>query len=200
MAAAERSCPLAIQFGDAQYFGTTVKQTLRLGRRLGRAIVNPCPDAILSPTAPVPPGDGVVVAIAGVRPSVALGAADSPHTAYVAFGYFPELPSYPLHEGGIRDRTRGCRVTATFSLVGRVRVHSSGLVVQVDRGSESLHVRPHVTMIQLLLDARTRIEGFERNGLPYVARGDRLRASGITCQFKGASSPAVVARTIRPAG
>src|SRR5207248_4608865 len=81
MAAAERSCPLAIQFGDAQYFGTTVKQTLRLGRRLGWAIVNPCPDAILSPPAPVPPGDGVVVAIAGVRPSVALGAADSPHTA-----------------------------------------------------------------------------------------------------------------------
>jgi hypothetical protein len=197
--AAERSCPLAIQFGDSDYFGMAVKQTLPLGRRLGRAIVYPCSDGILSPPDPVPPGDGVVVAIAGIRPSVAVGAVGSPHTAYVAYGYFPELPSYPLHEGGIRDRTRGCRVTGRFSLVGRVRGHSSGLLVRADRSSGSLDVRPHVTLVQLLVDGHTRIAGFRRNGLAYVTRNDRIRASGVTCQFPGAGSTAVVARTIAPA-
>jgi hypothetical protein len=71
-------------------------------------------------------------------------------------------------------------------------------VVQVDRSSESLQARPHVTLFQLLVDARTRIEGFERNGLPYVTTGDRIRSSGVTCQFQGTRSPAIVPRTITP--
>jgi hypothetical protein len=193
------SCPAPIQFGNAQYFGTTVKRTLRLGRRLGRAIVDSCPDAILSPPAPPQPDGGVVVAIESIPPSVAVGAAGKPHMAYLAFSYFPELASHPLHEGPGRDLTRGCRVTGRFSLVGRVKRHGSALLVQVDRSSGSLEIKPHVTFIQLLVDAYTRVEGFERNGLPYVAAGDRLRSSGVTCQFQGPQSPASVARTIRPA-
>jgi hypothetical protein len=198
--AAEASCPLNIQFGDTEYLGTRVKRTLRLGRRLGRGIVFACPGTILSPPPPPPPADGVVVAIAGIRPSVAVGAAGQPHLAYLAFGYFPELASHPLHEGGVRDFTRGCHVTGRFSLVGRVKQHGSALLVQVDRSSGSLQVRPHVTFVQLLVDARTRIEGFERNGLPYVTEGDRLRSSGVTCRFQGAQSPAIVVRTITAAG
>ena len=86
------------------------------------------------------------------------------------------------------------------ALVGRVKRHGSALLVQVDHSSGSLYVRPHVTFVQLVVDAHTRIEGFERNGLPYVTRGDRIRSSGVTCQFQGPQSPAIVARTIRPAG
>jgi hypothetical protein len=192
-------CALVVDFDGARYVGATVKQTLRLGRRLGRAFGEPCPDLISNPQPPTVPSDGVVVAIAGIPPSVAVGAAGQPHTAYLADGYFPELPSHPLHEGPPRDSTHGCRVTGRFALVGKVRVHSSALVVQVYRSNGSLEVRPHVTLIQLLVDARTRIEGFARTGLPYVTAGDRLRASGVTCQFPGAGSPAVVARTIGPA-
>lgn len=188
-----------VDFDGAEYLAATVKQTLPLGRRLGRAVVEPCADLVDSPPTPAAPSDGVVVAIAGIPSSVAVGAAGRPHTAYLADGYLPELPSHPLYEGSARVFTRGCRVTGRFSLVGRVRLHSSGLVVEVDRSSGSLQVRPRVTLIQLPVDARTRIEGFERNGLPYVAAGDRLRASGVTCQFPGAGSPAVVARTIAPA-
>jgi hypothetical protein len=190
------SCPLNIRFGDTHYVGTAVKRTLRLGRRLGRAFVDPCPDLIARPSEPVAPGGASVMAIVGIPPSVAVGAAGQRHFAYLAFGYFPELPSHPLHEGRVRDLTRGCRATERFSLVGRVRVHGSALMVEVDRSSGSLDVRPRVTVIQLLVDKHTRIEGFDRNGLPYVTAGDRLRSRGVTCQFRGAGSPAVVARTI----
>jgi hypothetical protein len=193
------SCPLSIRFGDAHYLGRSVKRTLRLGRHLGRAIVDSCPDSgIFTLQTREAPGGGAVVAIRGIPPSVAVGAAAQRHTAYVAYGYFPELPSYPLHEGRAPDYTRGCRVTGRFSLVGRVRLHSSALVVEVDRSSGSLVAGRGATFIQLLVDARTRIEGFERNGLPYIAAGDPLRSSGVTCQFPGPHSPAVVARTIAP--
>ena len=52
--------------------------------------------------------------------------------------------------------------------------------------------------IQLLVDSHTQITGFDRNGLPYVTASDRVRSSGVTCQFQGASSPAIVARAISP--
>jgi Family of unknown function (DUF6281) len=196
--AGAEGCALAVDFDGVEYLGTTVKRTLHLGRRLGRAFVEPCPDVIDSPPTPAAPSDGVVVAIAGIPSSVAVGAAGRPHTAYLADGYFPALPSHPLHEGSARNFTRGCRMTGRFSLVGKVRLHSSALIVQVDRSSGSLEVRPHMTNIQLLLDARTRIRGFERNGLPYVTAGDHLRSSGVTCQFQGTQSPAIVARTATP--
>jgi hypothetical protein len=192
------SCPLVVQFGRVQYLGTTVKQTLRLGRRLGRAFAEPCSDAILAPSAPDAPSGGAVAAIIGIPPAVAVGVPGQPHTAYLGFGYFPELANHPLYGGRVRDFTRGCRVTGRFALVGRVKRHGSALLVQVDRSSGTLVVRPHVTLVQLLVDAHTRVEGFERNGLPYVTIGDRLRASGITCQFQGPQSPAIVARTIIP--
>jgi Family of unknown function (DUF6281) len=190
------SCALAVRFDGVDYLGSTMKQPLHLGRALGQATLPPCQDSN-SPGPPPTESAVDVVAIAGVPPSVAIGAAGDPHTAYLAVGYFPELPSYPLHEGGAFDYTSGCRVTGTFSLTGTVRQHGSALLVEVDGRSGSLEAAPGST-IQLLVDARTRIDGFDRNGLPYVAAGDRLRSSGVTCRFQGASSSAVVARTIGP--
>ena len=191
------SCALAIRFNGVDYLGATMKQRLRLGRALGQATVPPCPD-FNNPKAPPAPGGGVdVVAIAGVAPSVAVGAAGDPHTAYVALGYFPELPSYPLHEGPGRDYTSGCRVTGTFNLTGTVSQHGSSLLIHVNQRSGSLEAEPGST-IQLLVDARTQVDGFDRNGLPYVTAGDNVRSTGVTCQFRGATSPAVVARTIAP--
>ena len=187
-------CALAVRFDSVDYLGRTVKQ-LRLGRALGRGTLPPCRDS----NGPPEVGGAVdVVSIGGVPPAVAVGAAGDAHPAYLAAGYFPELPSHPLHEGGARDFTNGCRVTGTFSLVGTVRRHVSTLLVEVSERSGSLEAAPGST-IQLLVDAHTRIEGFERNGLPYVTRGDRIRSSGVTCQFRGPQSPAVVARTIAPA-
>jgi hypothetical protein len=145
-------------------------------------------------------GGGVnVAAIADVPPSVAVASAGDPHTAYLAVGYFPELPSYPLHEGAARDYTNGCNLTGAFTLFGTVSQHSSALLVKVDERTGSLDVQPG-SIVQLLVDSRTRITGFARNGLPYVTAADRVRSSGVTCQFQGASSPAVVARTITPDG
>jgi hypothetical protein len=188
-------CALALRFDSVDYLGTTVER-LRLGRALGQGTLPPCRDS----NGPPEVGGAVdVVSIVGVAPAVAVGTAGDAHTAYLAEGYFPELPSHPLHEGGARDFTSGCRVTGTFSLDGTVRQHVSTLLVDVSERSGSLEAAPGST-IQLLVDARTRIDGFERNGLPYVTAGDRLRSSGVTCQFQGAGSPAAVARTIGSAG
>lgn len=195
----EGSCALAIRFDGVDYLGTTMKQTLRLGRPLDQATVPPCPD-FNDPKAPPAAGGGVnVAAIADVPPSVAVASAGDPHTAYLAVGYFPELPSYPLHEGAARDYTNGCNLTGAFTLFGTVSQHSSALLVKVDERTGSLDVQPG-SIVQLLVDSRTRITGFARNGLPYVTAADRVRSSGVTCQFQGASSPAVVARTITPDG
>jgi len=120
-----------------------------------------------------------------------------PQTAYLAVGYFPELPSYPLHEGAARDDTNGCHLTGAFRLFGTVSQHSSALLVKVNERTGSLDVQPG-SIVQLLVDSRTRITGFARNGLPYVTAADRVRSSGVTCQFQGASSPAIVARAITP--
>ena len=188
------SCALAIRFDGVDYLGTTVKQTLPFGGPLGQGTLPPCQDS----NGPPEVGGAVdVVSIAGVPPAVAVGAAGDAHTAYLAEGYFPELPSHPLHEGAARDFTSGCRVTGTFSLEATVRQHVSALLVEVNQRTGSLEAAPGST-IQLLVDAGTRIDGFERKGLPYVTAGDRLRSSGVTCEFPGAGSPAVVARTIAP--
>jgi Family of unknown function (DUF6281) len=193
------SCALAVRFDGIDYLASTMKQPLQLGRTLGQATLPPCPD-FNNPDAPPAAGGAVeVAAIAGVPPAVALGAPGDPHTAYLAPGYFPELPSYPLDTGAPRDYTDGCHITGHFSLTATVSRHASTLLVTVTQPSGSLETRPGST-IQLLVDARTHIDGFEENGLPYLTTGDRLRASGVTCQFQGTSSPAVIARAIAPAG
>jgi hypothetical protein len=197
-ASAGPSCPLVVTFRSTDYYATTVKETLTVGRPLGRAVVEPCGDSVLNPQPPAAPNGGEVAAVAGVPPSVAVGVAGRPHTAYLAFGYFPELPGYPLHEAKVRS-TKGCRMTGRFTLAGTARLHAPLLLVQVLRGSGSLGARPGgVTFVELQVDTRTRVEGFDRNGLPYVTADDRLRAAGVICEVRGALSPALVARTIAP--
>jgi hypothetical protein len=50
---------------------------------------------------------------------------------------------------------------------------------------EGDQVRRDLGRTPLFVDARTRITGFDRNGLPHIVEGDRLRATVLECTASG---------------
>ncbi len=112
----------------------------------------------------------------------------------VAAGYFPQLPAFPLVPPGAPfDATRTCRLGPALVLTGRALPGTGMLNLGHVRSSLPERLFDHM-LINLEVDAHTRITGLARNGLPYIGTGQRVRIAARRC---GGS---VVARTIAPAG
>jgi Domain of unknown function (DUF5666) len=93
------------------------------------------------------------------------------------------LPEHPLHRSlhGSRDRPR---------------IRARGRRCRVDGEIDSLftrQIRAGDRTLGFAVDARTRIDGFDRDGLPYLKEGDRVRIHGYGCD-----GDAMVARRIEP--
>jgi hypothetical protein len=129
--------------------------------------------------------------IAGVPPAVAIL---SDRWILAAAGYFPQLPGFPLvPRSAPYDATRTCRLGPALTLTGRALPETGRIVLADVRSSRPERMSDHL-LINLEVDAHTRISGLSRNGLPYVGTGQRVRIAARRC---GGS---VVARTIAPAG
>jgi hypothetical protein len=102
---------------------------------------------------------------------------------YVNDGFFIELPDHPLHDQfyGGPNRPRAIARGQTCVLEGEV-VNLDVLVVRTD-GLD----------VTVRLDARTRISGFARAGLPYLSEGDQVRVHA-----RGCGDDYVLARRIEP--
>jgi hypothetical protein len=109
--------------------------------------------------------------VPGVPPEVAVYPEWEISTTYVNAGYRTELPSHPLH-----DRIHGSGDRPRHRPRGR-RCRLDGEVVSMFAPA----IRTGDRRLGFSVDVRTRIDGFDRGGLPYLKRGDRVRIHGYGC-------------------
>jgi Family of unknown function (DUF6281) len=132
--------------------------------------------------------------LAGVDPRVAVAVQGEPEHAYLARGYFVQLPSHPLHQAlsraqRMRSELEGCADTRPLAFEGTVR-SSTGATIGVSKGKGEAF---------LFVDQYTRVQGLARNGLPYVAPGQRIAVEAMVCLWPDGRLRKVVPRRISPA-
>jgi len=122
--------------------------------------------------------------VRGIAPAVALYPEIGVDTMYVNEGFPTELPDHPLHNFlyGSPERPRRRDGGRTCRLDGVVTPIAFGIAIEV-----------HSQEIDVVFDARTRVRGFRRAGLPYFREGDRVRVHGRRCR-----EDRVLARRIEP--
>lgn len=205
---ASASCARLLFWDGVRYDGTgrNFAKQVRFGGQVGEALNPPCNDTGGSsePGCEGEVGEAVpVFRLAGIDPEVAVGARHYEREVYLAAGYFTELPDHPLHiaifkSPWLPNERAGWRCgPPILDLPGAVvnQTPGAGWVFQVR--FEGDRVRREVGRTALFVDARTRIDGFDRNGLPYIEEGDRLRATVRECTASGGRYK-VVADTISP--
>jgi hypothetical protein len=106
--------------------------------------------------------------VGDIPPEVAVYVDGENGAVYTNPGAFIELPAHPLHDnyfGGPRRPRRPARGD-------RCQVDGQALLVP------SLAVRTANGQRNVVVDARTRIEGFDHAGMPILATGDFVRIHG----------------------
>ena len=171
----------------SQYWSAAAAPRVNQGAALRRAVAPGCNDTGGATPAPSPVGARAIV---GVPPAVAIR---SQGMVMVATGYFPQLPGFPLVPRPAPVGTSTCRPGRALVLTGRALPGTGQMVLADVRSSRPVPLSDH-ELINLEVDAHTRITGLARNGLPYIGTGQRVRIAARRC---GGS---VIARTITPAG
>jgi hypothetical protein len=139
----------------------------------------------------------------GVDSSVAVGVREGKTPVYyLGPGYFPALSDHPLHDAIFKgradrpDERAGWECGPPIELSGTVdRTPRCGTVLAVRFAGD--RVRRQYGYTGVFVDAGTEIDGFRRNGIPYIESGDKLRASVWECTASGERYK-VVADRIRP--
>jgi Family of unknown function (DUF6281) len=140
--------------------------------------------------------------LSGVDPRVAVAVRGEPDAAYLAAGYFIELPGHPLHaalEWTPRSLNEliGCAKSPPMRVEGTIRYGPApGLDVSERDDVASRYVASEAL---LFVDAHTRVEGLSRNGLPYVAPGADVTIDAIGCLTREGKLAKLVPRRISPA-
>lgn len=194
---ASASCVDSLSWRGTGYGGAAPKQpkVLKIGARLEtKALIPPCIDTVPAPD-PLPKAAKVVVRrYVGVPPQLALSTRDG--GVWVAEGYFPAMPSHPLHRAfygrrpGVPDATRGIRCSRSRTV--RAVVGNAFFGLEVDPRGERRR-------LDVAVDALTSIVGFDRFGTPHLKRGDRIAVSGVSCRDPDLYPPGFfVARLVRP--
>lgn len=135
--------------------------------------------------------------VAGIPPSVALLTG---HETVAAFGYFPQLPGFPVDDGAPPvDETRGCRLGGPVRISGPAALGLGLMSVHVRQATVHLH---HLVRgsAQIFVDRHTTFTALSRNGLPYVGQGQLVRVDARFCKVPGSIGTKIVARRIAPAG
>jgi hypothetical protein len=162
---ASAQCAFIVVRHDRAYFlyGAHGHSRIRPGPPLVGTLEPGCSDV---PGVPAPAATRVRARrIVGVSPAVAVVVRGQ---ALVAMGYLPQAPGFPLP--GLGDRPKRCRIGAPASLTGTAHFFAAG--IQLAAGG-----RP----VDVFLDARTRVTGLTRHGLPYIGEGQRVRIDAVHC-------------------
>ncbi|HET7170058.1 MAG TPA: hypothetical protein VFI18_00315 [Gaiellales bacterium] len=193
--AAGAACGLIVVWHDRAYWGFGGGPAESDGKRLDGAVEPGCND-----TAGANERPSAVAArtIPAVPPAVAIFSEG--HTL-VASGYFIEPSDLRVGDAAvpIHDETRGCALGGPVRIVGPAHPGFGLIDVTVDRTTVRLHHLLHGAAL-MFPDGRTRFEGLERNGLPYIAEGQRVRVDARFCKVPGSIGTKIVARRISPAG
>ena len=173
------ACAAALMHGGMLYRGTGVDagRGVRSGELIEEGFSLPgCNDG----GGPEPDRSTTVFAVRGVSPELAV---IDDASLYVNVGYFTELPDHPLHEVLHDGSSKSGGGGSPCMIDGRVLEMFFSLWMQTQRGRR----------VSVAVDVHTRIEGFDRAGLPYLEENDAIRVHG-RCR-RGA----VLARRIEPA-
>lgn len=193
---AHAACAYILVWHDRAYsgFGGPNQRPVEAGRPVDGALFPGCND---TGGADEHPTSAPARRVAGIPPSVVLL---SGHETVVAFGYFPQLPGFPVDNGAPPvDETRGCRVGGPVRISGPAGLGLGLLNVHVRRTTVHLH---HLLRgsAQIFVDLHTRFSGLSRHGLPYVGQGQLVRVDARFCKVPGSIGTKIVARRISAAG
>lgn len=149
-----------------------------------------------------------VKSVEGIHPSIAVADGSTRSGVWAAPGYLIESPQHPLHEAlaenwGYADRRSSYRCEETL----RTRARSlttpdlgQGLeIVAVNPAVEDLLVAPRGNR-SVAVDSATELSGFDRNGVPYVGKGDDFMLVVNVCVDEDdpvPSGPFLVAESVR---
>jgi hypothetical protein len=158
------ACADGIVWHDTFYLGGELPghPRLRTGARLQGGIRPACNDSNGEP-----PGKDRATDLwrfEGIPPEIAVSGAEIPARVYRNPGAFVELPQHPLHANYFESPHRPVR---------RMR----GKPCTVDGRVESLSAF-YVDGRNVIVDARTRITGFDDAGMPILREGDAVRITG----------------------
>jgi hypothetical protein len=140
--------------------------------------------------------------LAGVDPRVAVAVRGEPDAAYLAAGYFVELPSHPLHQAidwpaRSLNELIGCSKSPPMRVEGTIRYGPS---TSLDVSQRDEVARRYVgAEVLLFVDAQTRVERLSRNGLPYIADGTEIAVDAVGCLTREGKLAKLVPRRISPA-
>jgi hypothetical protein len=155
-----------------------------LGERLGRTATLGCAGEPLHRV--------TIFEVRGVSPSIAIAVQPVGRRRYVGLGpgYIVESPRHPLHRAAYggedepdhyadhhcrRPRTLPVRVLTTPVY------ETKWLRVGAERTADRRYLRGGNVGGILSIDARSELEGLDREGVPYIEAGDRLRAVLRAC-------------------
>lgn len=184
------SCAQTVEWRRTTYDAVPARQaSTSLTRRLGRGEVVPCLEARGCAGTP-PARNATILRIEGVDPEVAVGVEEDAGSVYLAEGYFVELAGHPLHRAvfgrdGTPNETAGLDCGRAFRRIGR-RVPPLTSVLRVELDGQDREAT-------FFVDAKTEIAVPERNGLPYVADGQRISITARACGARGGAAKLVAA-------
>jgi len=140
--------------------------------------------------------------LAGVDSQVAVAVRGEPDVAYLASGYFIQLPSHPLHDAldwpaRSLNELIGCAKSPPMRIVGTIRYGAATGLDVSERDDVALRYVGSETL--LYVDARTRVERLSRHGLPYIADGTKVAVDAIGCLTREGKLAKLVPRRISPA-
>jgi hypothetical protein len=194
--AAQAGCAYIIVWHDRAYsgFGGPKQRPVEAGRPVNGAVFPACSDTVGADAhATSAPARRVV----GIPSSVVLLSGDE---TVVAFGYFPQLPGFPVDNGAAPvDETGNCRLGGPVRITGDADLGLGTIIVHVRQTTVRLHHLFHGTA-QVSVDRHTRFSGLRRNGLPYVGQGQAVRLDARFCKVPGSIGNKIVARRVSPAG
>jgi Family of unknown function (DUF6281) len=178
------SCVPLLEWHDATYWGGQPGK-VKLGESLGEATEPGCAD-----TGGAEPAENEVevFAIEGVDPAVAF--ATRPDFVFLAEGYVLESPAHPLHEliygreGSPAPPEERCGNPATAEATA-VESAAYGLIFRVTDVAGGDAVFRQTGEREVVFDAETAFSGLKRNGVPYVAAGDRFELRARPCKQGG---------------
>jgi hypothetical protein len=101
---ARASCGETVRWADTTYFPVGASQgPLTAGVALAGGVVPRCPGTMRPPSRDTPVR---LRAIAGITPQAALVRADRPNRIFMAPGFVPQLPDFPLHDAIYGSRSK----------------------------------------------------------------------------------------------
>jgi hypothetical protein len=194
------SCAIAVRWRDVLYEGHVARHaTPERGASLGEGEIPHCGAGGRC----APPEEEVgVFSLTGVPVDVAIAAPglEGEPLVFLAPGTFPALPDHPLHEaffGSPRKPNYRQRCGEPFGFTGEVSQAMFNPRIRVAEPVPEQLEEDDDGQVWLELDANSRVEGFDRNGVATIAEGEEIAVTARLCEGSG-EVPGPVVAVLRP--